>query len=65
MEDNKQSIVVNAASGNSIIFAIFFLAKVTGYIDWSWWLVTAPLWAPWVIIFGIFFIWLVIYIMVN
>lgn len=20
--------------------------KLTGYIDWGWWIVTAPMWAP-------------------
>lgn len=26
--------------------ALLFIAlKLTGYIDWSWWWVTAPLWA--------------------
>ena len=23
---------------------IFITLKLTGFIDWSWWLVTAPLW---------------------
>jgi hypothetical protein len=28
----------------TILFFIFLTLKLTGYIDWSWWLVTAPLW---------------------
>lgn len=29
------------------LLAILFIGlKLTGYIDWSWWWVTAPLWAP-------------------
>lgn len=27
-----------------ILFLIFMTLKLTGYIDWSWWWVTAPLW---------------------
>lgn len=25
-------------------FLIFLTLKLTGFIDWSWWWVTAPLW---------------------
>lgn len=28
----------------TIPFLIFMTLKLTGYIDWSWWWVTAPLW---------------------
>jgi len=28
------------------MFLIFLTLKLTGYITWSWWLVTAPLWIP-------------------
>ena len=26
------------------LFIILLVLKLTGYITWSWWLVTAPLW---------------------
>ena len=29
-----------------ILFVVFLILKLTGYIDWSWWWVTAPLWIP-------------------
>jgi len=29
-----------------ILFLIFMTLKLTGYIDWSWWYVTMPLWLP-------------------
>ena len=32
-----------------ILFVVFFILKLTGYIDWSWWWVTAPLWIPFAI----------------
>lgn len=25
-------------------FIVFLVLKLTGYIDWSWWWITAPLW---------------------
>lgn len=28
----------------TILFAVFATLKLTGYITWSWWWVTAPLW---------------------
>jgi len=28
----------------TILFLIFLVLKLTKYIDWSWWWVTAPLW---------------------
>lgn len=28
-----------------LLFTVFLVLKLTGVIAWSWWLVTAPLWA--------------------
>lgn len=28
------------------LFLVFLTLKLTGYITWSWWWVTAPLWIP-------------------
>ena len=52
---NKQ----NASGGigiGMILFLIFMTLKLTGFINWSWWWVAAPLWIPVlaaVLIFGI------------
>jgi hypothetical protein len=35
------------------LFLLFLGLKLTGYITWSWWWVTAPLWAPFIIGFSI------------
>jgi len=36
------------------LLGILFVAlKLTGYIDWSWWWVTAPLWGGLVLIFAV------------
>ena len=35
------------------VFIVFLVLKLTGYIDWSWWWVTAPLWIPVLIVLGI------------
>lgn len=40
----------SAASGGiglgGAVFIVFLVLKLTHYIDWSWWWVTAPLWIP-------------------
>jgi hypothetical protein len=36
-----------------ILFLLFFALKLFGMITWSWWWVTAPLWMPVALLFGI------------
>lgn len=39
----------NAGNGmgcGGTLFLIFLVLKLLGLIAWSWWWVTAPLWAP-------------------
>lgn len=37
----------------SLLFLLFLGLKLTGYIAWSWWWVTAPLWIP-VLVLAVF-----------
>ena len=30
-------------------FLVFLVLKLTGYIDWSWWWVTAPIWGSFIL----------------
>lgn len=39
---------------------LFIGLKLTGYIDWSWWWVTAPLWGGLVVIFAVLLVALII-----
>jgi len=41
-ENNKSVITVNFTG---LLFIVFLVLKLTHVIDWSWWWVTAPLWA--------------------
>jgi hypothetical protein len=34
------------------LFLLFLALKLMGYIDWSWWWVTAPLWIPIAVVLG-------------
>lgn len=36
-----------------ILFFIFLVLKLTGYIDWSWVWVTSPLWLSFLVLFPI------------
>jgi len=53
---SKNVNVVTSAPGFPGLLAIAFIVlKLTGYITWSWWWVTSPLWIPIVIFFGVIF----------
>lgn len=42
-----------------LLFITFLVLKLTGFIAWSWWWITAPLWIPFAL--GvIIFIWSVV-----
>ena len=57
MVSNENVRVNNSGIGFSGLLAIVFITlKLTGYIDWSWVWVLAPLWIPVVIIFVILLI---------
>lgn len=51
----------NGNNGGGIGFcgmlAIVFIAcKITGFIDWSWWLVLLPIWGPLLLVLVVAFI---------
>lgn len=41
-----------------LMFLIFMTLKIMGYITWSWWWVSAPLWVPFIIVLMIILIFL-------
>jgi hypothetical protein len=43
---NKNNNTSNGLGLGTILFLIFMTLKLTGYITWSWWYVTLPLWGP-------------------
>lgn len=47
----------NSGVGFFGLLAILFIAlKLTGYINWSWWLVMLPLYGPLLFVIGIFIV---------
>lgn len=54
----------NSSSGlgiGMILFLIFMTLKLTGYITWSWWYVTLPLYGPILAIILLVLITLIVY----
>lgn len=43
--ENKSSTTTSGISFSGVLFIVFLILKLTGVIGWSWWWVTAPLWA--------------------
>lgn len=41
MEDKEVTLTTHFLF---LLFVIFLTLKLTGYITWSWWIVTLPLW---------------------
>ena len=58
MSENKKSAGLGLGM---VLFLIFMTLKLTGYITWSWWYVTLPLWGPIAAVFGIALILAIIY----
>lgn len=36
-----------------LLAIVFITLKLTGFIDWSWWWVTAPLWGVFAVLAGV------------
>jgi len=43
-----------------LLFITFLVLKLTQVIDWSWWWVTAPLWAPLAFVLIVVALWMAI-----
>ena len=58
----------NASSSSSgigvvgLLGVVFVALKLTGYIDWSWWLVTLPFWGGFALVAVGFIVFLIAYL---
>ena len=50
---NTQSSSSGGIGFCGLLAIVCITLKLTGFIAWSWWWVLAPLWIPFVIVFGI------------
>jgi hypothetical protein len=46
MSKNKNEIRYVGINFFGLLGIVFITLKLTGYINWSWWWVLAPLWMP-------------------
>ena len=60
MEENKGYTISLISWPATLIFIVFFCAKVTNLITWSWIWIFAPLWIPIVIALVLFILSLII-----
>jgi hypothetical protein len=44
---------VTVSADCSVLALVFVILKLTNVIDWSWWWVLAPLWAPFLLLSAI------------
>jgi hypothetical protein len=47
-QENKKSTGISLSV---IVFLVFFVLKMTSYINWSWLWVLSPLWIPFALVF--------------
>lgn len=49
----KKEVSVRVGPGFLGMLTILFIGlKLTGYIAWSWWWVTSPMWLPFAVVIG-------------
>ena len=46
MRDSGNNNYYGGIGFTGALFLVFLVLKLTNYIDWSWWWITAPLWVP-------------------
>lgn len=53
----SESSSSSSGPGLFVLLGVLFIGlKLTGYIDWSWWWVTAPLWGGFALVFTVMFV---------
>ena len=62
MKKENTKIVYKNGSLSFTLFIVFLILKLTNTINWSWWIVTLPLWIGFVIVLGIIFVALIFYL---
>lgn len=63
MDDTKK-VTVNFGGIGTILAIVFMVLKLTGYIDWSWVWVFAPIWIPLALACGILAIYGIIIVVI-
>lgn len=65
MSDTTQPAASGGIGFCGLLTIVFITLKLTGFIDWSWWWVTAPIWIPGVVVLGIVILVVIVGVLVN
>lgn len=61
MSDKSSSSSSGGIGVIGLLGVVFVTLKLLGYIDWSWWWVTAPFWGGFALIIGAVIIFATVY----
>lgn len=69
MNRSSSTNVSASASGGvgflGLLTIAFIVLKLTGFIDWSWWAVTAPLWGAWLLVMVLALVGLLVWLVLR
>lgn len=65
MRNNRSTVTYVGMGFFEVLGLIFLVLKLTGQIDWSWWLVLLPIYGPIVLYIGGFLIFLLITFIIS
>lgn len=58
----ENKIINGSVSLLSVLFIVLFILKITNTINWSWWIVTLPLWFWPALMIGISLFFVVLFV---
>lgn len=60
----KRIVISSGITFPMLLFLVFLVLKLTNVITWSWWWITAPLWATPAFVISIFLIIAIIFLLI-
>jgi hypothetical protein len=60
VSDKAAAASSSGAGATGLLGVLFVGLKLTHYIDWSWWWVTAPFWAPMVLLVALLILYFLV-----
>ena len=58
--NERTQVVHSTGGGGALIFCVLLVLKVTETVDWSWWIITLPLWGPLALFVSVILLFLLI-----
>lgn len=54
MSNNNNSVSTGGIGFFGLLAIAFIVLKLTGFIDWEWWIVLSPIWGSALLVFVVF-----------